>query len=355
MLRALAEQAVAGLSATLVTPAALHHYSAMVPGYLQDQYVERELVIDLGALAARGGVRLVVGTATALSAAGREVTLSSGERIPFDVCSLDLGSDAAGAEVPGMREHASTLRPMSRAVELKARLEACIAAPGGPLALVVVGGGAGGVEVAFALARRLREAGRAGVITIVDESPILLQESPRATRALVRHSLHRAGVCTALGSSVVAVERDQLRLASGARLSADLTVWLGGAAAPAMLRQSDLPLDDAGFLLVDERLQSVDGAPVWGAGDCVTLAGHPGTPKAGVFAVRQGPVLAKNLLAALGAGRARRYRPQRRYLSLLNSADGRAILRWGGLRAHGRWAWMLKDRIDRRFVSGWQG
>ncbi len=94
----------------------------------------------------------------------------------------------------------------------------------------------------------------------------------------------------------------------------------------------------------------MDGAPVWGAGDCVTLSDHPDTPKAGVYAVRQGPVLARNLRAALGEGTPGTYAPQRTFLSLLNTADGRALLRWHGVVSHSRWAWRLKDRIDRRFV-----
>jgi selenide,water dikinase len=90
---------------------------------------------------------------------------------------------------------------------------------------------------------------------------------------------------------------------------------------------------------------------VWGAGDCVTLGTAPATPKAGVYAVREAPVLARNLRRALAGRRAAaRYRPQRSYLALLNTADGRALLRWGVVSVHARWAWRLKDAIDRRFV-----
>jgi selenide,water dikinase len=146
------------------------------------------------------------------------------------------------------------------------------------------------------------------------------------------------------------VERDAVHVASGARVPADLVVWVAGAAGPALLGGAGLPLDPRGFLLVDPTLRTVDGAPVWAAGDCATLAERPGTPKAGVYAVRQGPVLARNLRAALGEGTPVPYVPQRTFLSLLNTADGKALLRWHGVVSHSRWAWWLKDRIDRRFV-----
>ena len=99
-------------------------------------------------------------------------------------------------------------------------------------------------------------------------------------------------------------------------------------------------------------LRAVNGAPIWGAGDCVDAGGPSAdTPKAGVYAVRQGPVLARNLRARWRRGRRAKYVPQRTFLSLLNTADGKALLRWHGLVSHSRFAWRLKDRIDRRFVG----
>lgn len=74
-------------------------------------------------------------------------------------------------------------------------------------------------------------------------------------------------------------------------------------------------------------------------------------PKAGVYAVREGPVLAHNLRAALGGGDPSRFRPQSSFLSLLNTADGKALLRWKALVSHSRPAWWLKDSIDRRFLE----
>jgi selenide,water dikinase len=83
----------------------------------------------------------------------------------------------------------------------------------------------------------------------------------------------------------------------------------------------------------------------------VTLGADPATPKAGVYAVREAPVLARNLRRALAGRRGRaRYRPQRSYLALLNTADERALLRWHAVSVHARWARRLKDAIDRRFV-----
>jgi selenide,water dikinase len=346
----LAARPLSGAEVTLVSPAAWHHYSGMVPGFLQGRYAETDLTIDLGSLAARAGARLVEAMAERIDVSGRTVD-TGGARLPFDALSLDVGAAPAGLDVPGAREHAVTVRPMRQAVALRARIDA-LATPArrGPVRVTIVGGGAGGVEVALAAHRRIREAGSRPEVTLVEAAADVLPDYAAPVRRRAADILARRGVAVTLGSVVSRVEGNAILLANGTRPAADLVVWLAGAAGPALLADAGIPLDPRGFLLVDPTLRAANGAPVWGAGDCATLADYPHTPKAGVYAVRQGPVLARNLRAALGEGRPATYVPQRTFLSLLNTADEKALLRWHGIVSHSRFAWWLKDRIDRRFV-----
>jgi pyridine nucleotide-disulfide oxidoreductase family protein len=350
VLAALATRPLPGVEVTLVSPSPHHHYSGMVPGFLQGVYAEAELTLDLAWLARRAGARLVQAMAGRIDVAGQAV--DAGEvRLPFDVLSLDVGADPAGLDVPGAREHAVTIRPMRQAVSLRARVDALGGAARGTLVRVVVAGaGAGGVEVALALHRRIRAAGARPEVALVEAAADVLPDYAAPVRRRAAGILARRGVAVTTGRAVDRVERDAVVLADGGRLPADLVVWLAGAAGPGLLAEAGLALDARGFLLVDPTLRAVGGAPVWAAGDCATLVDHPDTPKAGVYAVRQGPVLARNLRAALGAGTPRAYVPQKTFLSLLNTADGKALLRWHGVVSHSRFAWWLKDRIDRRFV-----
>ena len=158
-----------------------------------------------------------------------------------------------------------------------------------------------------------------------------------------------------MASRIDEVGADYLRLSSGQVLPADLVIWATGPAAPLLFTGSGLSSDPAGYLLVDDHLAAVGTTGLYGAGDAVTLQAAPRTPKAGVFAVRQGPVLAHNLAVALQfRGTLRPYRPQPRYLALLNTGDGRAILTYGAVVLVSRWAMRLKDWIDRRFMGRFQ-
>jgi pyridine nucleotide-disulfide oxidoreductase family protein len=335
---------------TLVTPALQHHYSGMVPGFLQGVYPEKALTIDLAALATRAGARLVLAAAERIEVAER-VVAAGGARLPFDLLSLDVGADPAGLDVPGVRDQAVTVRPMRGAIALRARVDQlAAAAPRSAVRVAIVGGGAGGVEVALAIHRRIRAVDARPEVTLVEAAEAVLPDYAPPVRRRAARILARRGIGLLLGHPAARVEARAIELVNGVRLAVDLVVWIAGAAGPALLARAGLPLDARGFLLVGPTLQALDGAPIWAAGDCATLAEHRATPKAGVYAVRQGPVLARNLRAATGEGSPTAYVPQRSFLSLLNTADGKALLRWHGLVSHSRGAWWLKDQIDRRFV-----
>ena len=133
----------------------------------------------------------------------------------------------------------------------------------------------------------------------------------------------------------------------------DLAVAVTHAGAARWLADCGLDLDDAGFVRVRETLQSTADPFVFAAGDVASFDGRR-LPKSGVYAVRQGPVLAENL-ARLAAGRPlQSYRPQPLTLALISSGDRNAVASWGRLALEGRWVWRVKDRIDRRWMQKYQ-
>jgi selenide,water dikinase len=86
-------------------------------------------------------------------------------------------------------------------------------------------------------------------------------------------------------------------------------------------------------------------------GDCGTFIDFPETPKAGVYAVRQGPFVTHNLVAWLDGLPLRRDRPQGDFLTLMNLGDGSAVGGKWGWSFQGKWVMKWKDRIDREFMG----
>jgi selenide, water dikinase len=344
VLRSLIGAPVAGARVTLVTPNRHHLYSGMLPGLVAGHYALGECVIDLARLAARAGAAVVYDRVAALDPRRRTARLERGGELEYDVASLNLGSLPNFAGVPGAAERALAAKPFEPFVAAWEALRA--RGRSQTLRVAVAGGGAAGVELAMAMAHALAAGGRPGGIELYADRPAF---APRLGRRVAR-ALARAGVALHPSTAVDAVEPGPVVRAAGARRSYDALVWATGAAPHPWLAATGLTLDPSGFVLVDDRLRSISHPQLFAGGDTATLLGAS-LPKSGVYAVRQGAVLARNLRRALESRPLESYAPQRRALALISCGARYAIAAWDGLAAEGHWVWRWKDRIDRRWIA----
>lgn len=349
-LRMLAMRPIGGLRITLVSPSSHTPYSGMLPGLLAGHYRFAETHIDLARLCQWAGARFIEAEVNALDTRARQLGLPGRPVLGYDVLSLDIGSQPDLDSVPGAREHATPVKPVAEFWARWQALEAtllqgdCVSSRH----IALVGGGAGSVELALAMAHRLRD--RAPAFSLFcAAADILPGYHPRA-RATAKQALSRAGIAVHCASRVSAVRAGQLTVANGGSTSFDALFWCTGAAAAPWVGASGLRTVPGGFLAVHDTLQSVDDPVVFAAGDIATQLQHP-RPKAGVYAVRQAPVLAANLRNLLLQRPLRAHRPQQRFLSLLSLGERRAVAERGPFVASGAWAWRWKDRIDRRFMA----
>ena len=345
VLRQWAERPLAGWRVTLLTREAHSPYSGMLPGVAAGLYRPGDALIDIRALVARAGATLLVDSVRGLDPTARLLRREGGAPIPYDLLSINTGATPDLGQVPGASANAVPLKPIDTLLPRLAALEAG-ARPG--QAIAVVGAGAAGTEMALALAARL---GPRGVrLTLVVGGAGLLPGLPEGFRRRARAALATAGIALLEGEEVAEVTEVGLGFRRRTALAADTVLWATGAAPAAWLAESGLARDARGFLLVEPTLQAVGHPAIFAAGDVASLRDAP-LPKAGVVAVRQGPVLARNLRAAAEGRALEAYRPQRDWLILLATGDGRALGTRNGLVFAGRWVWWWKDRIDRRFMA----
>ena len=349
-LRMLAMRPIGGLRVTLVSPSSHTPYSGMLPGLLAGHYRFAETHIDLARLCQWAGARFIEAEVDALDTRARQVGLPGRPALTYDLLSLDIGSQPDLDSVPGAREHATPVKPVAefwarwRALEATLLQGECV--PSRHIALV--GGGAGSVELALAMAHRLRD--RAPALSLFCAAADILPGYHHRARATAKQALSRAGIAVHCASRVSAVSAGQLTVENGGSTAFDALFWCTGAAAAPWVGASGLRTVQGGFLAVHDTLQSVDDPVVFAAGDIATQVQHP-RPKAGVYAVRQAPMLAANLRNLLLQRPLRAHRPQQRFLSLLSLGERRAVAERGPFVASGAWAWRWKDRIDRRFMA----
>ena len=336
------------LSATRQTP-----YSGMLPGLIAGHYTHDEAHIDLAALCQAACVSFVEQRVCSIHPTQASVETTAGELFAYDVLSIDTGSVSPIARVRGGNEHAVPVKPVEALLSAIERLDQDVAS-GKTDSIAVVGAGAAGFEVALAIEHRVRvrSANRPRpLLHLVTDASSILPELPARVRSFGMQALTKRAVSVHLGRRVQEVTASGLRLDDGTVIPATPIFFVTGAEPTPMFRAAGIATDAAGFVAVSPTLQSISHQNVFACGDCAAVNEHP-RPKAGVFAVRQGPPLFENLVRALDGRPLHAFVPQRRYLVLLSTGDKHAIATRNGLAVQGRCVWHWKDHIDRSFMNG---
>lgn len=357
---------------TLVSDVEKTPYSGMLPGYVAGFYSYEECHIDLRYLTQYAKAEFIRERAIGLDLNNNQVLCENQPPVSFDLVSIDIGSTPATLSVPGAAEHAIPVKPVPHFLKQWNQIIAGVANnPDSPIRIGIVGGGAGGVELALTMHSRLSQ---------ILKSPQLWDRSPRLSQAKINseqsnleiHLFHRdaelmtnhnpwvrqhmqqlltrRGIFVHLQENVCKVKPQLVRCESGLNVKFNYLFWVTQASAPDWPKISGLAVDSDGFILVSDTLRSLSHPQVFAAGDIATIVNHP-CPKAGVFAVRQGKPLFDNLQQNLLGKPLKPYQPQKRYLSLIGTGDGRAVASWGSFGWDSPLLWYWKDSIDRKFMQ----
>lgn len=149
------------------------------------------------------------------------------------------------------------------------------------------------------------------------------------------------------------VTATEVILTDGTVYPCDVAVWATGAEPQKVSTESDLDLLK-GFFRVNNNLQSTNFPNIFAGGDCITMESYVDKPfptKAGVYAVRAGPIIAENIVKYIEEKPLIEYVPQQGFLSLMMTADGNCIGSKYGIGFMGKWVWGLKDFIDMGFMN----
>ncbi len=320
-------------------------YSGMLPGFVSGHYDYREAHIDIRPLARNAGALVVHAEVTALDLDNRLAHFDDRPPIPFDYLSINVGSSPADADVPGAAEYAIPAKPVDAFIVAWRRMQREAARATSPYRIVVAGAGAGGVELCLTM----RHAAPQAEFHLIAKGDAVMENHAPAVQRRLERALERKGVRVHRNTVVTRVDEGAAHIDTGAALPYDALIWVTHAAPAPWLAASSLATDERGFVLVNECLQSTSHPFVFAAGDCATIESSP-RPKSGVFAVRQGPYLARNLDHAVAGRPLEAFQPQRQFLGLIGTGDENAVASRGPFAAEGKWVWRWKDHIDRTFM-----
>lgn len=243
-----------------------------------------------------------------------EVHFTNGESLVAETLVLALGSHAATFGIPGVEANAFSIRTLPEAMELRHHLvrqflkyrAASRKRQERAFRVVIVGGGASGVELAGELVFFFRKLARLhGVdrdlprVVLLEASDVLLREFPEYLRVRALARLRALGVEVRVRHAACEVGSEYLACTGEISIPADTIVWLAGNRAHEVLGRSGLPVHPRGGVSVEWTLQVPRYPEIFAVGDCV-YAHDPATgrivPDVAYAAIRQGGVVAENIL-----------------------------------------------------------
>ena len=362
-----------GVELTLISDVEQTPYSGMLPGHVAGFYSYAETHIDLPSLAKFAGAELIIARAIGLDLVHNQVICDGGAwtesnrlkngvrdnfnfRIEFDYLSVDIGSTPQTINVSGAQKYTIPAKPVPDFLAAWYQLQQEVRSnPDQPRSIIIVGGGAGGVELALNMQACLKQ-----ILSDRLEHNLELHLIHRGEQLLSGHNnwvsnqltkiIVQRGIKLHLQQSVSQVLADQVICQSGLNIKYNHVFWLTQATAPNWIKESQLTTDAQGFILVKDTLQSISHPQVFAAGDIATMTNYQ-RPKAGVFAVRQGKPLVDNWQHILIGESLQKYIPQSKYLALIGTGDHQAIASWGPFGWRSALLWRLKDHIDRKFMN----
>lgn len=340
-----------GYEVSVIQPSDYHYYSGMGPGMLGGTYAPDDIRFHTRKVVEDQGARFILDKARLIDPKRQVVLLeNSDEEIPYDVLSCN-----AGSYVPrdGIAEDESvfTAKPIERL--LQARQEIIRRGKTEPLEIAIVGGGPSSLEIAGNIWQLAKQQELHPLTIRIFAGRKLLAQVPDKIGFLAHKIFKKRGIEIIEGSYVKEMGKGKVLLENGNSYKADLLFPAVGVKPSTIFADSGLPTGPDGGLLVNEQLQSDTYPNIFGGGDCICFKPSP-LNKVGVYAVRQNPVLYHNLMATLDGTELQSFSPGGDYLLIYNLGGNMGIFCKWFIIFSGKFAFWLKDSIDRKFIEKFQ-
>ncbi len=340
-----------GHRVTVIQPSEHHYYSGMGPGMLGRTYTPDEIRFATRRVVDKMGGAFVPGRIDRIDADARSVHLESGDSIPYDVISCNVGSQVPQDMIAGPLDDIYLVKPIERLLDAQRRILEL--ASRRKLCIGIVGGGPSAVEIAGNVWKLTRGPGMQPAIIRILARSTVMPHHPEGVRVKALASLQRRGIEIVENCSVQTIRTGKVAEDSGRAHGLDIVFVAVGVVPNPVFSKSGIPTGPDGGLLVNRYLQSTAYSNIFGGGDCIHFQERP-LDRVGVYAVRQNAVIWNNLMAALEGDALQPFDPGGSYLLIFNLGDGRGIFYKRPILFGGRLAFIIKDYIDRKFMRRFQ-
>ncbi|HEU4807988.1 MAG TPA: NAD(P)/FAD-dependent oxidoreductase [Homoserinimonas sp.] len=369
---------------TVVDPLPYMTYQPFLPEVAAGSIEPRHAVVPLRRHLYKS-TEVITAKVTAIDHASKSATITPevGEpwQIKYDIIVVTAGAVSRTFPIPGVADEAIGLKNIEEAIEIRDRIltnfQKASNLPAGPerdrlLTFVVVGGGFAGIE-AFGEMRSLASSLLRYYPTLsfedthfhlIEAMERIMPEVSLKTSHWVIKNLESRGAEVHLETQLTSAVGGVVELSTGESFESDTIVWTAGVMANPVVRNTDLPVEERGRLRVgaDLRVITEDGDVVpdaWGAGDVSAVPDLTGDGVAGFcvpnaqHAVRQGKLMAKNIVATLRGDEPKEYYHKSQG-AVAGIGLGEGVFQAGRMSAKGLIAWFMHRGYHGLAIPTWE-
>ncbi len=340
-----------GYEVTVVQPSDHHYYSGMGPGMLSGFYTADDIRFRTRFVVERQGGRFIRDKVIHIDADNRIVKLESGICEEYDVLSCNTGSFVPFTAIKGKTDRIFGAKPIERLLE--AQKQIITGCNNHNLSIGVIGGGAAAAEIAGNVHLLAKKNGCKGVKIRVFAGRKLMKNAAPAIQRIVRKYFQKKNIIIDESGHVERIENSTVIMQNGQNHTPDYIFLATGVQPSPLFSASNLPTGPDGGLLVNKYLQCPDHPEIFGGGDCIYYEPRP-LAKVGVYAVRQNPVLLHNVVAGLQGNDLLKFNPGGGFLAIFNLGEEYGALQKGPFHWGGKASFILKDYIDKKFMTRFQ-
>ena len=341
---------IPGLRITMINNFISSSYSGMLPGYITGTFTKENTQIDLLKLCRFANSRLIIDRVISLNSEKKYISLQNRPPIYYDTLSINTGGEPELNSITGAEKYGVPIKPISNLIQVFENIKSKINNYKN-INFVIIGGGAGGIEIALSIKNYLNNQKSLieKKVTLISKSENLIDGYSALAKLNATKFLFENDINLITDNPVIEIGKNFVKTKRGPKIKSDFSIVVTSITAPKWISQSGLKLSDDGFIEVNNFLQS-SNENIFASGDVCSIKGK-NLVKSGVYAVRQGPILSKNLRAKILKLKFTSYKPQKTFLSLIGDGKSKAIFSWGPFSFKSKWSWTLKKFIDENFLK----
>ena len=338
-----------GLRVTIISNKYLSTYSGMVPSYIEGNYNWNEINTDLAQLCNNYSHRLIISSITRVDTLKKLVYLKNRPPICYDLLSINLGIQSDKSKIIGSGKFALQLKPIS---EIKKTTDKILTfnKSNPKNNVILIGAGAAGVEVALALSSRFKKNNIKNNIILLSKNKSILKGYNYFAQKNCKKELLKNNIKVIFNAKVNKISKEYIVYNNNIKMYGKFPILCTAASPLDLLKKSNLPLNEKGSIEVNNYLLAKGTTNIFAAGDIAEIKGYI-TTKAGVFAVKQGKILFKNIVRKLHKKKLIKYYPQKSYLSLIGLPNKNALAVKSLFSFKSNFLWYLKKYIDNKFIK----